>query len=1025
MNLFAKLATAIDHRGLIVRVALTGNRNLVSACWIAFAASVLTGCSPSTKPDSIAPNAAMSSNPLSDMKAAVRGQVWNEAWMLADPVLEKYPNDPDVMAMVAMVAHNMQHPDRAAELLVDACRTESFKNEQRVQQAIIALVQVGRLHDSMDLLETALAEQPMQHETRRLLYDLCMGTEDRPRGMPHGQILIRYRKFDLDFLLALSNTQQRTQEAEPLIEMASRNPDDIRPLVGQVRIKFDQSKFDETIQQTREIVAKHPDFQPAQLLLGRALAGAEKLQDIQEWAAVQDPAMKNKADYWLTLGDWSRAKGEREAAVRSYWEATRCEPDRTEPWSKLSASLQVLDDSDAIARQEMLDAVDRRVALLSTLNQSTSRFERTGKISRAVCLEIIKSLEGLGRLWEAEAWASIALTLPEDEAVPIAETRQAILAKLSSDTPWQLTAGFPELETSLSRFKLPAIEKGQGLSTERMADVEAPSDAGDPSPKLDGMFRLEDEATARGVRFLASTGNDLDEPGIMLYETLGCGGGAIDFDLDGWCDLYFATAGGTPPQRDSSPNALMRNQLGTFVDVTDFSNTGDTGFGQGVAVGDVNEDGFPDLMVLNYGPNTLYLNNGDGTFSDRSERIHSAVGDAAATAWSTSGAIADLDGDSIADIVILNYCAGLGPVNDPCPMADSNVVRSCSPMKFPALVDQFIQQQADGTFADRTIDWNAIPEVPGRGLGIVVGNLDHAPGNEVFIANDMTNNHYWSRSGEDASFQLSESAMPRGLAADDKLSAQGSMGIACADFDADGDIDCYVTNFDKEYNTYHEQVHDGVWQDRTSQLKLTAPTIPLVGFGTQAVDFENDGSLEMLVTNGHVDLFSRGDEHVEYAQPMQIFRRNADSTFESIEALFSGNYTASPHVGRALWTLDVNRDARTDLVVTHQTEPVSLLVNQCEQKGDWIELQLCGTQSSRDAIGAVVTVACGDRQWVAPLTSGSGYLCRNEPILRFGIGKRESPLEISVAWPVGPVQVFSKVSANQRFLLIQGEIEPF
>lgn len=955
------------------------------------------------------------------MKAAVRGQVWHEAWMLAEPVLEKYPNDPDVMAMVAMVAHHMQHPNRSAELLVDACRTESFENEQRVQQAIIALVQVGRLHDSMDLLETALAAQPMQDETRRLLYDLCMGTEDRPRGMPHAQILIRHRKFDLDFLLAMSNTQQRTQDATPLIEMASRNPDDIRPLVGQARIKFDQSQFDETISQTRAIVAKHPDFQPAQLLLGRALAGAEKLQDIQEWAASQKPEIKSSADYWLTLGDWARSTGQRDAAVRSYWEATQREPDRTESWSKLSASLQLPDDADA--RQEMRIAVDRRVSLLSTLNQSRSRFERTGKISRAICLEIIKSLEGLGRLWEAEAWASVALALPEDDEVPITETRQGILAMLSSDTPWQLTDGFPELETSLSRFKLPAIE--MELRSEKMADaesgssIESGSSTDDRSIARTDVFRLEDEADARGINFLASTGSDLDVPGIMLYETLGCGGGAIDFDLDGWCDLYLATAGGTPPQRDSLPNAFMRNQAGAFVNVTEFSKTGDTGFGQGVAVGDVNEDGFPDLLVLNYGPNTLYLNNGDGTFADRSERIHSACSTEAATAWSTSGAIADVDADGISDIVILNYCAGLGPVNDPCPMADSNVVRSCSPMKFPALADHFIQQQADGTFEDRTLDWNAIPEVPGRGLGIIVGNLDREPGNEIFVANDMTNNHYWSRSGEGASFQISESAMPRGLAADDKLSAQGSMGIACADFDADGDIDCYVTNFDKEYNTYHEQIHDGIWQDRTSQLKLTAPTVPWVGFGTQAIDLDHDGSLEMVVTNGHVDLFSRGDEHVEYAQPMQIFRRQADSTFEPIEDFFSGNYNHLPHVGRALWTLDVDRDARPDLVVTHQTEPVAMLMNKCEPQGNWLELQLCGTIAARDAIGAVVTVSQGERRYVAPVTSGSGYLCSNERVIRFGLGATKQPPHVQVQWPNGDVQKIGNVDINRSWLIVQ------
>ncbi len=956
------------------------------------------------------------------MKTAVRRKMWHEAWMLADPVLEKYPNDPDVLAMVALVAHQMQNLDRSSELLVQACRAESFVNEQRVQQAILSLIQVGRLYDSMDLLEEVLIEQPMQLETRRLLYDLCMGTEDRPRGMPHGEFLIRHRKFDVDFLLAMSNTQKRTQETETLIEMASRNPSDIRPLIGQAKVKFDRSQFDETIRQVEKIIANHPDFQPAQLLLGRALAGAEDLQGVQEWLSDQDPSIKSRADYWLTLGDWARAKGEHQTAVRSYWEATQREPDRAEPWSKLSASLQVLDNNKLNAYQDLLDAVDRRVSLLSALNQSKSRFERTGKISRAVCLGVIKSLEELGRLWEAEAWASIAMTLPDDDTVPVFETRQAILAKLSNDTPWQVTAGFREFETSLNSLSLPTIESRE--RNEQVVNPDQHSIVSGQSDESDGIFRLDDEAAIRGVHFLASTGDNLDEPGIMLYETLGCGGGAIDYDLDGWFDLYFVTAGGTPPNRDSSSNALMRNLHGTFSNVSESSSTGDTGFGQGVAVGDINEDGFPDLLVLNYGPNSLYLNNGDGTFSDRSEQINLAGNIDADTAWSTSGAIADLNADGISDIVILNYCGDLGPVNDPCPMAGSNLVRSCSPMKFPALADQFIQNRADGTFADRTSEWNAIPEVPGRGLGVVVGNLDRTAGNDVLIANDMTNNHFWSTSAEGGMFQFSESAMPRGLAADDRLSAQGSMGIACADFDSDEDCDCYVTNFDGEYNTFYEQTHGGVWQDRTNQVKLTTPTLPLVGFGTQAVDLDRDGSVELVVTNGHVDLFSRGDEHVQYAQPMQIFRRRADSTYEYIENQLGGNYAGTPHVGRALWSLDIDRDARADFVITHQTEPVALLMNKCRTQKNWLELQLCGTLSSRDAIGAVVTVSSNSERWVSFQTSGGGYLCSNEQVLRFGLGSIGESLGVHVQWPNGDSQRFDGLVPNQRWLLIQNASEP-
>ncbi len=447
---------------------------------------------------------------------------------------------------------------------------------------------------------------------------------------------------------------------------------------------------------------------------------------------------------------------------------------------------------------------------------------------------------------------------------------------------------------------------------------------------------------------------------------------------------------------------------------------GDTGFGQGVAVGDVNEDGFPDLLVLNYGPNALLVNNGDGTFTDASDRLGNNGND-----WSTSAAIADLDGDGLSDLVIVNYCAGLDPVTTTCPMKDSDVFRSCTPMQFPGQGDFFLQGTPQGKFVDRTQDWDAKPTVVGRGLGIVAGALDGSPGVDVFIANDMTNNHFWSRSPEDGAFSLSESGMLRGLGCDDRSLAQGSMGIATGDFDRDGDIDLYVTNFDKEYNTYHEQRGAGIWQDLTSRLQLSMPTMPVVGFGSEAIDLDNDGSLELVVSNGHVDMFSRADEQSVYAHPMQVFRRNASQTFDSIGESLTGEYLSSPHVGRALWTIDANRDGLTDLAVTHQTEPVALLINHSQPSGDWIGIDLRGRSCSRDAIGAKVEVSVGENRWTAIQTSGDGYLCSNQRTLRFGLGDTVGSCQVQVTWPDGTSQIHRDLESNTSWLLVESEMQAF
>ncbi len=267
--------------------------------------------------------------------------------------------------------------------------------------------------------------------------------------------------------------------------------------------------------------------------------------------------------------------------------------------------------------------------------------------------------------------------------------------------------------------------------------------------------------------------------------------------------------------------------------------------------------------------------------------------------------------------------------------------------------------------------------------------------------------------------------MLRGLGCDDRSLAQGSMGITTGDFDRDGDLDLYVTNFDLEYNTFHEQRESGLWLDQTSKLGLSTPTTPLVGFGTEAVDLDHDGSLELIVSNGHVDMFSRADERSVYAHPMQIFRRNASQSYDSIAGELAGEYLANPHVGRALWTLDADRDGRTDFAVTHQTEPVALLMNR-SQSGDWLGLRLIGRNCSRDAIGARVEVTLGDQRWTAAQTSGDGYLCSNERILRIGLGDVESEAcDVKVIWPDGTVQVYRQLDANTMWTLIESDPEAF
>lgn len=1021
---------------------------------LCFVSCSILGCNSSTLPDDQAADSsnggndvtdsAKLANPVGSLKLALRGRQWGEAWQAAEVVIardqvnrsdrENVTGDDEsgetlatipseTLVLIAQAAHQTGRAKQAAEYLRAACANENFQNAGHVRQSIIAMVGVGEFYDGFPFLERALVAQPDQHETRRWLFDFYIGADDRISAIPHGQKLVLARKFDLALLKDLSNTERRTLDSDPLDQMVTRNPDDKRPLLGAAKAKFDESKYDEAINIVREIVAKHPGHHPSQAVLGQALAASRKFDELEKWAAEQSDGIQDYPGYWIALGDWARANNDQPAALRCFAQAANCvDPDVVQIWTRLATLLPEFSETQPLVTDSMISVVNDRAQQLNRFHQLKDRFTRTGEISRAIALDVAGSLLKLGRLWEAEAWSAIATTLPEDDSIDVESFRSDLVDRLGPETSWRLSETLPEFGSLMAHLPLPTIEKIVSAAAPDMQATRQGQQVASAGSDPDAEFvewKFENEATGRGLDFWGRTSDSLDQPGIMLYQTLGCGGGTIDFDLDGWSDLYLVAAGGTPPDRDSKPNELFRNLDGQFRPVGLLTGSDDKGFGQGVAVGDINEDGFPDLLVLNYGPNRLFVNNGDGTFRDASAQIPSGAADE----WSSSAAIADLNQDGLSDIVVVNYCGTMGPVNEPCAMKDSDVIRSCSPMLFPALPDQFLSNHGDGTFDDATNRWGAVSESPGRGLGIVVGDLDGQVGSEVFVANDMTNNHYWSRiksNDPGNEMMFTESAMLRGIGADDRGIPQGSMGIATGDLDRDGDVDFYVTNFDKEYNTLHAQSSAGIWQDRTESSGLVPATAPLVAFGTEAIDIDNSGDLELVVTNGHVDMFSRGDEKALYDQPAQIFKRTPGGRYRSVAIESLGTYFQKSHVGRGLWTLDADRNGQVDFVVTHQTEPTALLINRSPKTGNWIRVDLKGRLSSRTAIGSTVRVKTSQGTHTVFRVAGDGYQCNNDSVLHVGLGDiSDESVTVEVTWPTGIEQQFDNIPTRSETVLVE------
>ncbi|MBB3210496.1 tetratricopeptide (TPR) repeat protein [Rhodopirellula rubra] len=953
---------------------------------------------------------------------ATAAKDWDRASELSKAVLIERPDDSEALFAVAEVAFHNGDASLAIELVKRACSIESYSDDQHIRQCVLAMLDQGLLYDAIEVLETVVTIRPDHHVFRRQLIDFYAMAERPEKASPHRRVLVQQRKFDLLLLMDQVAARPRELEEDTIEVLLKRNPADLRPLLAKAKRKYDQRRDAAATRMLSRIIEHNPTFAPAYALAIGTIARSGNLESVVTFAKQTPSDVNGYAMYWAALGDWAVNQSMFAHAARCYWQGTRRDANHTECWMKLKTSLQQISDGEDLTLSKMIPIVEKRATLLNSLDQKAREFSSAEVKSQKQALAIAQTLHRLGRDWECEAWAAIALTLSKDKVRSTAGFRNSVAASLRRKTPWQSTEGHPELELDLRDFPALDITRTVDQPSSLKSLTRANSSSGSAITKTG--LKLNNEAHTRGLNFYGYTSKEIDQPGFMLHHTLGCGGGTLDYDLDGWSDVYFAAAGGTPKLTDSEGNSLFRNVGGTFTETTGPSGVDDRGFGQGIAIGDCNEDGFPDILVLNFGSNVLYVNQGDGTFSDQSSRW---LGKQNGDSWSSSGAIADLNGDSLADIVALRYCTGDDLTTHKCFTKRINAAPSCSPMLFPAENDLFAVGRPEGGFESLDSDVALQPEIPGRGLGLVVGALDDIEGVDIFVTNDITNNHYWSKPQRADSDQiLHELAMTRGLAGDALAAAQGSMGIAIGDFDQDGLFDLFVTNFADESNVLHRHRGDLFWVDDTNRFDLSSTSFRLVAFGTQMIDLDNDGQLEIVVSNGHVQILSPSGTRADYAQPFQVYKLNQQGKCQSIGSMMESEYIQSDHVGRALWTIDADRNGKPDVLVTHQTEPVALLINKSSDQHDWVEIQLVGTASSRDAIGAVVQLQYRDRTWKQPLVSGNGFQCSNERLLHFGLGDMPaSDCVVTVTWPNGDVERFRLPDINRRWILIQRSANAF
>jgi len=528
-----------------------------------------------------------------------------------------------------------------------------------------------------------------------------------------------------------------------------------------------------------------------------------------------------------------------------------------------------------------------------------------------------------------------------------------------------------------------------------------PAMAALPAMAADAPFR--DVSAGSGLRFELVSGS-AEKPYIL--ESMTGGVAFLDYDDDGQIDIYFVNGGTLDAPSGDAPrpsDRLYRNNGdGTFDDVTEAAGLGDSSWGMGVAVADVDNNGYDDIFVTNYGPNHLFLNRGDGTFQ-------SAAAELEGNEWSSSASFGDYDADGDVDLYVANYLE-FDP-ND-LPQASQlcryrGIPVQCGPRGMTPTADRLYENVGGGRFRDATSE-SGIASVPAAyGLGVVWTDFDDDGDQDVYVANDSTANYLFQNNGDGT---FGEIALLAGMALSADGKEQAGMGLDFGDFDNDALVDLIVTNFSDDYNTLYRNVGDNVFRDVSAIAGLAEPTWPKLSWGVRFVDFNLDGFLDIVIADGHVyPEVDRHDFGIRYRQPNSAFRNVGDGAFEHIE-LPAGSM--GPHSSRGLAAGDYDNDGRIDLVIANLDAPPTLLKG-IAATGNWLLIDLQGTTSNRSAIGARVTVVASNLRQVREVRSGGSYQSSNDRRLHFGLGDYESADSVTIRWPSGTEQVLQGVAANQ------------
>lgn len=528
--------------------------------------------------------------------------------------------------------------------------------------------------------------------------------------------------------------------------------------------------------------------------------------------------------------------------------------------------------------------------------------------------------------------------------------------------------------------------------------------------------RLQDITCSTGIEF-----NHLSAPEQKyIVESMSGGVALIDYDRDGWLDIYFTNAPSLAMalRGEKARSALYRNNRdGTFTDVTDKARIGNPGWAMGAVVGDYNNDGWPDLLVTCFGGVVLYRNNGDGTFTD----VTQPAGLASDSGWATGAAFGDYDRDGWLDLFVAHYVDfhldDLPKFGSQINCQYRGIAVQCGPRGLKGSPDSLYHNNRDGTFRDVSIDSGVGDPERRFGLTAVWCDFDNDGSLDLFVANDGDQNYLYRNDGHG---RFRDIALQAGVAADQDGNDQANMGIALGDYMHTGRFSIAITHFSYEYAALYQ--NDGAmnFSDISYPCGIARSTTRYVGWGDAFVDFDNDGWLDFFMVNGHVyPQVDSSDIGTKYHEPKLLFLNRRNGAFRDISKLV-GPAIQIPQVSRGLAVGDLFNDGRPELVIENLQRGPMILRPEGAAQNHWIGLELQGTRSNRLALNARVRVISGDLVQTGEVFSGGSYLSQNDLRLHFGLGPHDRVDKLEISWPNGGTETLTALRAGRFYSIEEG-----